>query len=52
MTAISPRPLITTVIPTYRRPHMLQRAIRSVLDQTYPHFKICVYDNASKRRNG
>jgi glycosyltransferase involved in cell wall biosynthesis len=42
-----PEPLITTVIPTYRRPYMLRRAIRSVLDQTYPHFKICVYDNAS-----
>jgi glycosyltransferase involved in cell wall biosynthesis len=39
--------LITTVIPTYKRPHMLRRAILSVLDQTYPHFKIVVYDNAS-----
>src|ERR1700677_685622 len=46
-TATPPAPLITTIIPTYRRPHMLRRAIRSVLDQTYPHFKICVYDNAS-----
>jgi glycosyltransferase involved in cell wall biosynthesis len=40
-------PVITTVIPTYRRPDMLRRAIRSVLDQTYPYLKICVYDNAS-----
>jgi glycosyltransferase involved in cell wall biosynthesis len=40
-------PLITTVIPTYRRPELLRRAIRSVLDQTYPHFQVCVYDNAS-----
>ena len=40
-------PLITTVIPTYRRPELLLRAIRSVLDQTYPHFQVCVYDNAS-----
>jgi len=39
--------LITTIIPTYRRPKMLQRAIRSVLSQTYPHFQVCVYDNAS-----
>jgi glycosyltransferase involved in cell wall biosynthesis len=44
---MSTEPLITTIIPTYRRPHLLQRAIRSVLDQTYPHFKICIYDNAS-----
>ena len=41
------KPLITTIIPTYRRPKMLGRAIRSVLRQTYPHFQVCVYDNAS-----
>lgn len=39
--------LITTIIPTYRRPRLLQRAIQSVLRQTYPHFQVCVYDNAS-----
>ncbi len=41
------KPLITTVIPTYRRPRLLRRAIKSVLAQTYPHFQVCVYDNAS-----
>ena len=41
------QPLITTVIPTYRRPALLAQAIRSVLTQTYPHFLVCVYDNAS-----
>lgn len=40
-------PLITTIIPTYRRPRLLERAIRSVLRQTYPNFQVCVYDNAS-----
>jgi glycosyltransferase involved in cell wall biosynthesis len=40
-------PLITTIIPTYRRPKLLRRAIQSVLNQTYPHFLVCVYDNAS-----
>ena len=40
-------PLITTLIPTYRRPQLLRRAIRSVLAQTYPHFQVRVYDNAS-----
>jgi Glycosyl transferase family 2 len=44
---MSPEPTITTVIPTRRRPELLRRAIRSVQDQTYRHFKICVYDNAS-----
>jgi glycosyltransferase involved in cell wall biosynthesis len=40
-------PLITTVIPTYRRPQLLGRAIKSVLAQTYPSFQVCVYDNDS-----
>lgn len=47
MNHIVSKPLITTIIPTYRRPKMLGRAIRSVLRQTYPHFQVCVYDNAS-----
>ena len=40
-------PLITVVIPTFKRPKLLKRAIQSVLNQTYPHFKICVHDDAS-----
>lgn len=39
--------MITTIITTYRRPHLLKRALKSVLNQNYPHFKVCVYDNAS-----
>jgi hypothetical protein len=38
---------VTTVIPTFQRPYLLRRAIRSVLDQTYPYLQVCVYDNAS-----
>ena len=38
---------ITTVIPTFRRPALLRRALRSVMCQTYPDFRVCVYDNAS-----
>ena len=41
------QPLITTIIPTYKRPKLLQRAILSVLNQTYPNFQVCIYDNAS-----
>ena len=40
-------PLITTVIPTYRRPAMLRRAIASVLNQTFADLRLCIYDNAS-----
>lgn len=47
MNGSSSKPLITTIIPTYCRPKLLKRAIRSVLNQTYPHFQVCVYDNAS-----
>src|ERR1035438_3289851 len=40
-------PIITTLIPTYKRATLLERAIRSALGQTYPHLQVCVYDNAS-----
>ncbi|MDI3470232.1 MAG: hypothetical protein OJF62_002295 [Pseudolabrys sp.] len=38
---------ITTILPTYRRPHLLERAIQSVLNQTYKNLEIQVYDNNS-----
>lgn len=41
------KPLITTIIPTYRRPEKLKKALESVLNQTYPYLCVCVYDNAS-----
>lgn len=40
-------PLITCVIPTYRRPRMLARAIQSVLNQTFNRLRVLVTDNAS-----
>lgn len=40
-------PMITTIIPTFRRPQRLRRAIASALAQTYPNIRVCVYDNAS-----
>src|SRR4030095_992483 len=40
-------PLITTILTTYRRPRLLRRAIGSVLNQTYSHFQLCIYYNAS-----
>src|SRR3982074_105970 len=41
------RPLVTTVIPTYRRPQLLRRAIESALNQTRPEGRVAVYDDAS-----
>ena len=40
-------PVITAIIPTFRRPRLLKRAIESVLAQSYRHVKVCVHDNAS-----
>ena len=39
---------ITALIPTYRRPHFLRRAILSVLQQTYTNLQVNVFDNASE----
>jgi glycosyltransferase involved in cell wall biosynthesis len=41
-------PTLTTIIPTYRRPQLLKRAIACALAQTYPHIEVHVYDNASQ----
>lgn len=38
---------ITALIPTYRRPEYLCRAILSVLRQTYGNLQVSVFDNAS-----
>src|SRR5713101_2056619 len=40
-------PQITAVIPTYRRPNLLRRAVESVLTQTYSNLRVTVFDNAS-----
>ncbi|HXW77154.1 MAG TPA: glycosyltransferase family 2 protein [Candidatus Eremiobacteraceae bacterium] len=47
MRALAEEAAITTVVPTFRRPQLLRRAMRSVLGQSYPNFRLCVYDNAS-----
>ena len=40
-------PLVTVIMCTFRRPRLLKRAMNSVLNQTYPHLKLCIYDDAS-----
>jgi glycosyltransferase involved in cell wall biosynthesis len=39
--------LVSIVIPTYNRARDLERAIRSVLAQTYPHWEALIVDNHS-----
>jgi glycosyltransferase involved in cell wall biosynthesis len=39
--------LISVVIPTYNRAHVIKRAIDSVLAQTYTNWELIIVDNNS-----
>lgn len=41
------RPLVSIVLPTYNRADTLERAVRSVLAQSYDHLELIVVDDAS-----
>lgn len=40
-------PLISIVVPTYNRAHLLPRLFESVFCQTYPHWELVIVDDAS-----
>ena len=48
--AVPEEALVTVVIPTYNRARFLPRAIRSVLKQTMPRWKLLIVDDGSKDR--
>ncbi|GBF41954.1 glycosyltransferase [Leptospira ellinghausenii] len=43
----SKTPLISILLPTHNRQHLVERAIQSVLGQTYPHWELHIIDDGS-----
>ncbi|MGQ9506353.1 MAG: glycosyltransferase family 2 protein [Candidatus Bathycorpusculaceae bacterium] len=47
MSNVVERPLISVIVPTYNRAHLLPRAIRSVITQTYSNFELIIVSEGS-----
>lgn len=45
-------PLVSVIIPTYKRPDTLDRAIKSVLNQTYQNIEVVVVDDNNPDSEG
>ena len=40
-------PKVTALVPTYRRPEYLKRAILSALNKSYKDLELSIFDNVS-----
>jgi len=40
-------PLVSVIIPTYRRANLVLRAVRTVLDQTASDFEVLIVDDGT-----
>src|ERR1051326_9034418 len=40
-------PAVSVILPTYNRGHLIERALRSVLNQSFGDFELLVMDDAS-----
>ncbi len=40
-------PLISIIVPTYNRAHTIERAVESIIAQTYKHFEVIIVDDGS-----
>lgn len=48
MKELEDKPLVSVIIPTYNRPKLVKRAVRSALKQSYKHIEVIVVDDCSK----
>ena len=42
-------PLVSIVVPTYKRPTYLERALKSIFAQTYTHWELIVVDDNDEK---